>query len=402
MPNLALRPARRMASVGLSEIVRVSEAAAALKAAGRDVISLGTGEPDFPTPPHVIEAAHAAALSGDTKYTATQGTLALRRAIATACQRDNGYTATPGEIIVSTGAKQVIFNAFFATLDEGDEVLIPAPYWTSYSDMVTICGGVAKIIPTSGADGFRLRPAALAAAISPRTRWLLLNSPGNPSGAVLSADDQAALAEVLRAHPQVAVLSDEIYQHICYVPFASFRTVAPDLADRTLIVNGVSKFASMTGWRLGWGIGPAPLIKTMAEVQGQVTSGASSISQAAAIAALLGPQDYIAPRRDAFRKRRELVAKALNATGRLTCPLPDGAFYLYADCSPCFGMTTRGGKQIADDAGFCAELLAQEGVAVVPGRAFGLPGYFRLSYAYDEASLTRASAAIARYCASLT
>ncbi|WP_372839964.1 pyridoxal phosphate-dependent aminotransferase [Phaeovulum sp.] len=402
MPNLALRPARRMASVGLSEIVRVSEAATALKASGRDVISLGTGEPDFPTPPHVIEAAHAAALAGETKYTATQGTLALRRAIGTACQRDNGYSAEPSEIIVSTGAKQVIFNAFFATLDEGDEVLIPAPYWTSYSDMVTVCGGVAKIIPTSGADGFRLQPAALAAAISPRTRWLLLNSPGNPSGAVLSADDQAALAEVLRAHPQVAVMSDEIYQHICYVPFASFRTAAPDLADRTLIVNGVSKFASMTGWRLGWGIGPAPLIKTMAEVQGQVTSGTSSISQAAAIAALLGPQDYIAPRRDAFRARRDLVAAALNATGRLRCPLPDGAFYLYADCSPCFGMTTQAGTTLVDDAGFCAELLAQEGVAVVPGRAFGLPGYFRLSYAYDEASLTRASAAIARFCASLT
>ena len=331
-----LRPALRMATIGLSEIVQVSEAAAALKASGRDVISLGTGEPDFPTPPHVIEAAHAAAMAGETKYTATQGTLSLRRAIAEACARDNGYTASPAEIIVSTGAKQVIFNAFFATLDEGDEVLIPAPYWTSYSDMVTICGGVAKIIPTSGAEGFRLSASALAAAITPRTRWLLLNSPGNPSGAVLSAADQAELADVLRAHPHVAVLSDEIYQHICYVPFTSFRSVAPDLADRTLIVNGVSKFASMTGWRLGWGIGPAALIKTMAEVQGQVTSGASSISQAAAIAALLGPQDYIAPRREAFRKRRDLVAAALNATGRLNCPLPDGAFYLYADCIALF------------------------------------------------------------------
>lgn len=402
MASSALRPARRMASVGLSEIVRVSEAAAALKAAGRDVISLGTGEPDFPTPPHVIEAAHAAALAGDTKYTATQGTLALRRAIAEACARDNGFAPTPAEIIVSTGAKQAIFNAFFATLDDGDEVLIAAPYWTSYSDMVTVCGGVAKPIPTTGADGFRLTPAALAAAITPRTRWLLLNSPGNPSGAVLSAADQAALAEVLRAHPQVAVLSDEIYQHISYVPFTSFRIAAPDLADRTLIVNGVSKFASMTGWRLGWGIGPAPLIRLMTEVQGQVTSGTSSISQAAAIAALLGPQDYIAPRREAFRKRRDLVAAALNATGRLNCPLPDGAFYLYVDCSPCFGLTTPAGVTLADDATFCAELLAQEGVAVVPGRAFGLPGHFRLSYAYDEVSLARASAAIARFCASLS
>ena len=401
MANAPLRPARRMASVGLSEIVRVSEAAAALKAAGRDVISLGTGEPDFPTPPHVIEAAHAAALAGDTKYTATQGTLALRRAIAEACARDNGYTASPAEIIVSSGAKQVIFNAFFATLDEGDEVIIAAPYWTSYSDMVTVCGGKPKIIPTTGAEGFRLAPAALAAAITPRTRWLLLNSPGNPSGAVLSAEGQAALAEVLRAHPHVAVLSDEIYQHISYVPFTSFRIAAPDLADRTLIVNGVSKFASMTGWRLGWGIGPAPLIKLMAEVQGQVTSGASSISQAAAIAALLGPQDYIAPRREAFQRRRDLVATALNATGRLNCPLPDGAFYLYVDCSPCFGLTTPAGVKLTDDASFCAELLAQEGVAVVPGRAFGLPGCFRLSYAYDEPSLARAAVAITRFCASL-
>ncbi|MBW6505477.1 MAG: pyridoxal phosphate-dependent aminotransferase [Rhodobacteraceae bacterium] len=397
-----LRPARRMATVGLSEIVMVSEAAAALKAAGRDIISLGTGEPDFPTPPHVIEAAHAAARVGETKYTATQGTLALRRAIATACERENGYAATPAEIIVSTGAKQVIFNALFATLDAGDEVIIPAPYWTSYSDMVTVCGGIAKIIPTSGADGFRLGAPALAEAITPRTRWLLLNSPGNPSGAVLSAADQASLADVLRAHPHVAVLSDEIYQHICYVPFTSFRAVAPDLADRTLIANGVSKFASMTGWRLGWGIGPAALIKTMVEAQGQITSGASSISQAAAIAALLGPQDYIAPRREAFRARRDLVATALVATGRLNCPLPDGAFYLYVDCTPCLGLTTPTGRKIASDADFCTQLLAQEGVAVVPGRAFGLPGHFRLSYAYDEASLARACAAITRFCASLT
>jgi len=401
MQHNPLRPARRMANVGLSEIVQVSEAAAALKSAGRDVISLGTGEPDFPTPPHVIAAAHSAALAGETKYTATQGTAALRRAIAQACQRDNGYAPTPAEIIVSTGAKQAVFNALFATLDPDDEVIIPAPYWTSYADMVTVCGGVVRGIATSGADGFRLRPEALAAAISPRTRWLLLNSPGNPSGAVLSAADQAALAGVLRAHPHVAVLSDEIYQHICYVPFTSFRMVAPDLADRTLIVNGVSKFASMTGWRLGWGIGPAALIKTMVEVQGQVTSGASSVSQAAAVAALLGPQDYIEARRAAFRKRRDLVAAALNATGRLHCPLPDGAFYLYVDCAPCFGLAARSGKCITDDATFCAELLAQEGVAVVPGRAFGLPGHFRLSYAYDEASLTRASAAIARFCASL-
>lgn len=391
-----------MATVGLSEIAQVSEAAAALKATGRDVISLGTGEPDFPTPEHVIEAAHEAALRGETKYTATQGTVALRRAISEACERDNGYTPSPAEIIVSTGAKQVIFNAFFATLDEGDEVILTAPYWTSYIDMVTVCGGTPKVVTTSGADGFRLHPEALRAAITPRTRWLLLNSPGNPSGAVLSVADQAALAEVLREAPHVGVISDEIYQHICYAPFTSFRSVAPDLADRTLIVNGVSKFASMTGWRLGWGIGPAALIKTMAAVQGQITSGTSSISQAAALAALSGPQDYIATRCEAFRQRRDLVTSALNATGRMKCPLPDGAFYVFADCTPCFGLATQSGDTVADDAGFCAQLLAQEGVALVPGRAFGLPGYVRLSYAYDEVSLTRACAAITRFCASLS
>jgi aspartate aminotransferase len=391
-----------MASVGLSEIVKVSEAAAALKATGRDVISLGTGEPDFPTPAHVIEAAHAAALRGETKYTATQGTLPLRRAIGETCRRESGYHPMPDEIIVSTGAKQVIFNAFFATLDEGDEVILTAPYWTSYIDMVKVCGGAPKIVATSGDTGFRPSADALRAAITPRTRWLLLNSPGNPSGAVLSAADQAALAEVLREAPHVGIIADEIYQHISYVPFTSFRAVAPDLADRTLIVNGVSKSASMTGWRLGWGIGPAALIKTMVAVQGQVTSGTSSISQAAALAALTGPQDHLAIRREAFRKRRDLVATALNATGRLKCPLPDGAFYVFADCTPCFGLSTRSGARITDDAGFCAALLAQEGVALVPGRAFGLPGYFRLSYAYDEASLARACDAVTRFCASLS
>jgi aspartate aminotransferase len=402
MSEFLFRPARRMAEVGLSEIVQVSEAAAALKATGRDVISLGTGEPDFATPAHVIEAAHAAALAGETKYTSTQGTLVLRRAISEACQRDNGYSPLTSEIIVSTGAKQVIFNAFFASLDEGDEVIFAAPYWTSYIDMAVVCGGVPKVISTTSADGFRLRPEALRAVITERTKWLLINSPGNPSGAVLSAADQQALAEVLRESPHVGIISDEIYQHICYAPFTSFRTVAPDLADRTLIVNGVSKFASMTGWRLGWGIGPAELIKTMVEAQGQVTSGTSSISQAAAVAALTGPQDYISQRCDSFRRRRDLVAAALNATGRLNCPLPEGAFYLFADCTPCFGLKTQSGVLISDDATFCEQLLAQEGVALVPGRAFGLPGHFRLSYAYDEASLVRASEAIARFCATLS
>lgn len=396
------RRAARIADVELSEILQISEAAAAMKKAGRDVISLGTGEPDFPTPAFVIDAAHKAAQAGETTYTATVGTLALRQAIAADCARVNGYTPAVAEIIVSSGAKQVIFNAMFATLEPGDEVIIGAPYWTSYPDIIGVCGGKPVVVTTTAEAGFAITADQLRAAITPRTRWLLLNSPGNPSGAVYSAAQMQALAEVLRDNPHVGIISDEIYQHICYVPFTSFRNVAPDLAERTLTVNGVSKSYAMTGWRIGWGIAPKRLIDAMIAVQGQITSGASSVSQAAALAALTGDQQLLAERNDDFRARRDMVQAALNATGVIRCGSADGAFYLFPDCTAMFGKVTATGVKIASDADFCRALLEAEGVALVPGRAFGVPGHFRLSYAYSRAALTEACARIARFCQSLT
>ena len=401
MSSDPFRGSARIADVELSEIAQVSEAVAAMKRAGRDVITLGTGEPDFPTPRHVIEAAREAALRGETTYTPTGGTAALRTAIAATCDRENGFRPDAPEIIVSTGAKQVIFNAFFATLDPGDEVIMAAPYWTSYPDMVSVCGGRPVAVAAGAATGFKLTPDLLRGAITDRTRWLLLNSPGNPSGAVYSRDELSALADVLRDAPHVGIVADEIYQHICYVPFTSFRAVAPDLADRTLIVNGVSKSYAMTGWRIGWGIGPRRLIEAMVAVQGQVTSGASSVSQAAALAALSGDQQMLAERNDDFRERRDIVQAALNATGLLQCASADGAFYLFPDCTAAFGKTAPDGTRIEKDADFTSALLRAEGVALVPGRAFGLPGHFRLSYAYSRASLTEACARIARFCQSL-
>lgn len=314
-----------------------------LKAEGKQVISLGTGEPDFPTPAHVVDAAYKAAQDGQTQYTATAGTIDLRRAIAETTARDCGFAPEASEVIVTTGAKQAIFNAFMATLDPGDEVILAAPFWASYADMIKVCEGRVVAVPTLASDGFRLKPEALRAAITSRTRWLLLNSPGNPSGAVLSAADMKALGEVLRANPHVGVISDEIYQHICYTEFTSFRAAVPDLADRTLIINGASKTYSMTGWRLGWGIGPKKLIDAMIAVQGQVTAGTSSISQAAALAALQVPQDFRQERCDDFRQRRDLVVAALNATGRIHCPVPDGAFYVFADCTYCVSVRLRRG-----------------------------------------------------------
>jgi aspartate aminotransferase len=395
------RRATRIADVELSEILQISEAAAAMKKAGRDVISLGTGEPDFPTPVAVTDAAYKAALAGETSYTATSGTLPLRQAIAADCARVNGYSPDTAEIIVSAGAKQVIFNAMFATLEPGDEVIIAAPYWTSYPDIIGVCGGTPVVIATTAEAGFAITADQLRAAITPKTRWLLLNSPGNPSGAVYSADQMQALAEVLRDNPHVGIISDEIYQHICYVPFTSFRGAAPDLAGRILTVNGVSKSYAMTGWRIGWGIAPRRLIKAMIAVQGQITSGASSVSQAAAVAALTGDQQLLAKRSDDFRARRDRVQAALNATGLIRCGSSDGAFYLFPDCTATFGKVTPEGLRIESDADFCRALLDSQGVALVPGRAFGVPGHFRLSYAYSRAELTKACTRIAQFCQSL-
>lgn len=400
-PLAPFRRARRAAALDVSEIVQISEAARALKEQGRDILTFGTGEPDFPTPAHVIEAAHRAALDGETRYPPTQGTAALRRAIAADVLRWTGVRVEIPEIIVSTGAKQVISNAFLATLDPGDEVIVPAPYWTSYGDIVATCEGVLVPVATRADNGFRLSPADLEAAITPRTRWLMLNAPGNPSGAMYSAEDLAALAAVLARHPQVMVLADEIYQHIAYQPFTSLRAAAPELADRTLIVNGVSKSYAMTGWRLGWGIGPVEMIRAMVAIQGQSTSGASSISQAAALAALTGPQDLLAERCAAFQARRDFVLDRINATGRLHCEAPGGAFYLYVSCGGVIGLRTPGGETIGSDADFCRYLLQEAGVALVPGRAFGLSGYFRLSYAYAQTDLAEGCRRIAAAVAAL-
>lgn len=392
------RRAQRAAALSLSEIVRISEAARALQAKGKPVLTFGTGEPDFPTPPHVIEAAHQAALAGQTTYTPTQGIPALRQAIADQA----GFDCDPAQVIVSTGAKQVLSNAFMATLDPGDEVILPAPFWTSYGDMFTLCGAKQVVVETSADTGFLLTPQALEAAITDKTRWLLLNTPGNPSGAMYSSAQLAALAQVLRRHPHVWVIADEIYQHIAYRPFASFVAAAPDLAERTLIVNGVSKAHAMTGWRLGWGIGPVDLIKAMVAVQGQSTSGASSISQAAALAALTGPQDHLTSRCAEFQARRDRVVDALNAMPGITCPTPEGAFYVFPSCAGTLGRKRPDGRTIETDADLCDYLLNDALVALVPGRAFGLPGHFRLSYAYSTENLTEGLARIARALDALT
>ena len=380
----AFTRADRIRGLEVSEIVQISEEAAALRAAGRDVVSLSTGEPDFPTPAHVTLAAHQAALQGQTRYTANSGTPVLRAAIASQA----GVTAA--EVIVSTGAKQVIANAMLATLNPGDEVVMPAPFWTSYADIVSMAGGRPVVVPCPMETGFKLSPAALQATLTPRTRWLMLNSPSNPSGAVNSAAELGALAEVLARHPDVWVLSDEIYRHLNYVPFTPFTEAAPDLRDRTLIVDGVSKAYAMTGWRIGWGIGPKELIGAMGTVQGQVTSGASSVSQAAALAALTGDQSLLEARRADWQARRDRVVAGLNAVPGIDCPSPDGAFYVFPRITAAMAATGH-----ATDADFCRWLLHDHGVALVPGRAFGLPGHLRLSFAYSDADLTRGLARLA-------
>lgn len=384
------RRAARISSLDISEIVRVSEQVAAMRAKGEDVIALSTGEPDFPTPDHVIEAAHAAARAGKTRYPATAGTPELRAAIAERAE------AEPAQVIVSTGAKQVLANAMLATLDPGDEVIVPAPYWTTYTDMVTMAGGVPVTVACDMEAGFKLSPEALERAITPRTRWLMLNSPSNPCGALYSAEELRGLAEVLTRHPGVWIIADEIYQYLSYAPFTSFMAAAPELAGRTLVVNGVSKAWSMTGWRIGWGIGPAELISAMAAVQGQITSGACSISQAAALAALTGGTDLIEERRGILLARRDRVVARLAAIEGFQCPVPDGAFYVFPNVE---GAMARGG--FASDAAFCNWLLAEAGVAIVPGRAFGLSGHARISFAYGDADLNEGLGRIAQAVAAL-
>lgn len=388
--------ASRIDGIGLSEIVAISEKAGQMRQAGHDVLSLSTGEPDFPTPAHICEAATRAMQAGQTRYPPTGGTAALRSAIA----EQAGVTAA--NVIVSTGAKQVLANVFLASLNSGDEVIVPTPYWTSYSDIISMADGRSVLVPCTAEAGFKITPAQLEAAITPRTRWLLLNSPSNPSGAVYSVDELRALGEVLERHPHVWIASDEIYDLICYVPFTSFRAACPALAERVLVINGVSKAHAMTGWRIGWGIGPADLIKAMIAVQGQVTSGACSIAQAAALEAVTGDQSHVPERRAAFQSRRDYVAAALNAIPGLSCAVPDGAFYVFPSCQDLLGHAPAQGDRLGSDAAFCAHVLATTGLAIVPGRAFGLPGHFRLSYAYGRADLEDGCARLTRAVAGLT
>ncbi|MBA4783627.1 MAG: pyridoxal phosphate-dependent aminotransferase [Rhizobiales bacterium] len=386
-----------------SATIAVSTKARDLKAAGRDVIGLGAGEPDFDTPDNIKAAAIDAITRGETKYTAVAGIIELRKAIAAKFKRENGLEYTPDQVIVGTGGKQVLYNAFAATLNAGDEVIITAPYWVSYPDMVLLNGGEPVFVETTLADNFKLKAAALEAAITPKTKWFLFNSPSNPSGAAYSREELKALTDVLVRHPHVWILTDDMYEHLCYGDF-KFVTpveVEPSLYDRTLTMNGVSKAYAMTGWRIGYAAGPKQLIDAMSMVQGQSTSGTCSIAQWAAVEALNGPQDFIAERRDAFEKRRDLVVSMLNQATGIECPMPEGAFYVYPSCKDCIGKTTESGMVIKTDEDFVTALLEQEGVAVVHGTAFGLGPNFRISYATSTEALTDACERIQRFCSSL-
>lgn len=400
----AFRPASRLAAIGVSEILRITALANELKRQGRDVIVLGAGEPDFDTPQHVKDAAARAMAAGATKYTALDGTPALKAAIAAKFRRDNGLDYQPAEITVSTGAKQVLYNAMTATLDPGDEVIIPTPFWVSYADIVLIAGGRPVLVPCAEANGFRLTAGDLERAITPRTRWVLLNSPSNPSGAAYSAADYRPILDVLLRHPHVWLMVDDMYEHIVYDDFRFVTPAAlePALKERTLTVNGVSKAYAMTGWRIGYGGGPAALVRAMAVVQSQSTSCPSSISQAAAVEALNGPQDIVAERRLSFQARRDLVVAALNAIDGITCRVPEGAFYTFASCAGLIGRKTPDGSVIETDAGFAEYLLRSADVAVVPGSAFGLAPYFRISYATSTAELEEACRRIAEAVARLS
>lgn len=395
--------ARRLAEIEVSEILTIGARAASLRRAGRDVIVLGAGEPDFDTPDHIKEAAYAAMIAGATKYTALEGTLELKNAIRDKFRRDNGTDFALDEIIVSAGAKQVLFNAMMATLDPGDEVILPAPCWTTYMDIVTISDGKPVLLPCREQDGFMMSAANLAAAITPRTRWVFINSPSNPTGAVYDEHALGAILDVLRHHPQVMLLADDIYEELVYdgPPSLTPARIAPDLRERILTVNGVSKAYAMTGWRLGYAAGPRDLIAAMAVVQSQSTTCASSVSQAAAVAALNGPREELARRKAIFQKRRDYVVAALNAVDLLSCVTPRGAFYAYANCSDVIGKRRPDGRVISNDSDFCSYLLDEYNLALVPGSAFGLSPFVRLSYAASDHELQEACARLGRACASL-
>ena len=394
---------RALERVKPSATMAITNKARELKAAGFDVIGLGAGEPDFDTPDNVKEAAIHAIKRGETKYTAVDGIPELKRAIVNKFARENGLAYKPSEITVGSGGKQVLYNALLATLNPGDEVIVPSPYWVSYPDIVLLAGATPVVVETKLADGFKLKPEDLAAAITPRTRWFIFNSPSNPTGAAYTREEIKALTDVLLKHEHVWVLSDDIYEHLVYDNFA-FSTpaqVEPKLKDRTLTLNGVSKAYSMTGWRIGYGGGPEPLIKAISTLQSQSTSNPCSISQWASVEALEGPQDFLKDWVKAFEERRDLVVSMLNQAKGIDCPTPEGAFYVYPSCAGLIGKTTPKGKTLASEE-VATALLEEEGVAVVHGAAFGLSPFFRISYATGIEALEEACRRIQRFCANLT
>ncbi|MCP3468986.1 pyridoxal phosphate-dependent aminotransferase [Bradyrhizobium sp. CCGUVB1N3] len=402
--SASFRPSHRLASIGVSEILKISGLAAEMKRQGRDVIILGAGEPDFDTPDPIKDAAERAMRAGATKYTTLDGAPELKAAIRTKFKRDNGLEFAQDEITVSAGAKQVLFNAMMATINPGDEVIIPTPFWVTYADIVAIAGGTPVLVPCSEANGFRLSTDDLERAITPRTRWVMLNSPSNPSGAAYSEADYRSILDVLLEHSHVWLMVDDIYEHIVYdgFRFVTPAAIEPALRNRTLTVNGVSKAYAMTGWRIGYGGGPSALIRAMAFVQSQSTSCPSSVSQAAAIEALNGPQDFVRDRCRSFQERRDLVVGALNRIDGITCRVPEGAFYTFASCAGVIGKITPEGRTLESDNDFAAHLLHAAGVAVVPGSAFGLSPYFRISYATSAVELEDACKRIAHATAQLS
>ena len=395
--------AESLSRIKPSPTIAVTAKARELRAMGKDVIGLGAGEPDFDTPDNIKEAAIKAIRHGETKYTNVDGTPELKAAICQKFKRENGLDYAPEQITVGTGGKQVLYNALMATLNEGDEVLIPAPYWVSYPDMVLLAGGEPTFVEAGANQGFKLLPEELDKAISKKTKWLILNSPSNPSGAAYTRDELAALGEVLKKHEHVWVMTDDMYEHLVYDGF-EYTTVAlvcPHLYDRTLTVNGVSKAYAMTGWRIGYAGGPVSLVSAMAKIQSQSTSNPCSISQAAAVEALTGPNDFIAERNEVFKERRDLVVSMLNEADGLNCPNPEGAFYVYPSCAGCIGKTTPDGKKIGNDTDFVTYLLESVGVACVQGEAFGLSPHFRISYATSTEALKEACTRIQKACAEL-
>ena len=396
--------AESLSRIKPSATMAVTQLARDLTAQGRDIIGLGAGEPDFDTPDNIKRAAIAAIERGETKYTPVDGIPELKQAICAKFKRENGLDYTPAQISVAPGGKPIIYNAMMATLNPGDEVIIPTPYWVSYPDIVLLGGGKPVFVDTSIDTGFRMTAEALEAAITPRTKWLIFNSPSNPSGAAYSAADLKRLTDVLLRHPDVWILSDDMYEHLLYdgMQFATPAQVEPKLYDRTLTMNGVSKAYAMTGWRIGYAGGPEILIKAMAKIMTQSTSNPSSVSQWAAVEALNGTQDFIPERAKVFEERRDLVVSMLNQAAGISCPKPEGAFYVYPSCAGCIGKMTTDRLRIESDEDFVKALLAQEGVAVVQGSAFGLAPHFRISYATSTEALTEACTRIQRFCASLS